>query len=143
MFGTSCPDFATRFFFSRTHEAGSPQLFLRYTAAALKLFSKENRTYMSAKAVEAPEVEANSSDFQSLEEKIYRTIELLKAAREAKSHAERDAKRLREQLEESEEETDVLRTELVSLRKEREEVRTRVEKMLKQIDVLTDAESES
>ena len=32
-------------------------------------------------------------------------------------------------------------SELVTLRKEREEVRTRVEKMLKQIDTLTSAES--
>jgi uncharacterized coiled-coil DUF342 family protein len=94
---------------------------------------------MSVKTLE-PEV-TTTTDFQSLEEKVYRTIELLKAAREAKGHAERDTARLREQLEEREAESDQLRTEVVSLRKEREEVRTRLEKMLKQIDLLTAAES--
>jgi chromosome segregation ATPase len=69
-------------------------------------------------------------DFPALEEKIYKTIELLKSA------AERDANRVREQLEQREEELEMLRSEVVSLRKEREEVRSRVEKMLKQIDAL-------
>ena len=78
----------------------------------------------------------SSEDFPALEEKIYKAIELLKSAREAKAMAERDANRLREQLEQREEEIDLLRSEMVSLRKEREEVRSRVERMLKQIDQL-------
>lgn len=99
---------------------------------------------MSVKALEEkPETDASNRDFQSLEDKIYRTIELLKAAREAKSHAERDLSRLRQQLKDRDEEADDLRSELVTLRKEREEVRTRVEKMLKQIDALTSAESQA
>ena len=89
---------------------------------------------MSANAVEmAP----STADFKSLEEKILRTIELLKSAREAKAVAERDATRLREQLNEREEEFESMRQELVSLRREREEVRSRVEKMLGQIESLT------
>ncbi len=89
---------------------------------------------MSANAVEmAP----STADFKSLEEKILRTIELLKSAREAKAVAERDATRLREQLNEREEEFETMRQELVSLRREREEVRSRVEKMLGQIESLT------
>ena len=97
---------------------------------------------MAVKTLE-PEVSTRAEDFHSLEEKIYRTIELLKAAREAKTTAERDAHRLRVQLEEREEETEQMRAELVTLRKEREDVRGRVEKMLKQIDALTAAESEA
>ena len=91
----------------------------------------------------APEVESNFSDddFHSLEAKVYKTIELLKSAREGKAAAERDAKRVREQLELREEEIDTLKGEVIALRKEREEVRTRVEKMLKQIDALTVEES--
>lgn len=86
---------------------------------------------MSANAVElAP----STADFKSLEEKILRTIELLKSAREAKAVAERDVTRLREQLNEREEEFDSMRQELVALRREREEVRSRVEKMLGQIE---------
>lgn len=81
-------------------------------------------------------VEATGNEFPVLEEKIYRTIELLKAAREAKTAAERDVARLREQLEVREEELDGLRNEMVTLRKEREEIRGRVEKMLRQMDAL-------
>jgi uncharacterized coiled-coil DUF342 family protein len=99
---------------------------------------------MSVKALEErPETETSAKDFQSLEDKIYRTIELLKAAREAKTHAERDVSRLRQQLKDQDQETHQMRAELVTLRKEREEVRTRVEKMLKQIDALTSAESQA
>jgi len=57
---------------------------------------------MSANAVEAAPA-PSTADFQSLEQKVLRTIELLKAAREAKATAERDATRLREQLNEREE----------------------------------------
>ena len=89
---------------------------------------------MSANAVEmAP----STADFKSLEEKILRTIELLKSAREAKAVAERDATRLREQVNEREEEFESMRQELVSLRREREDVRSRVEKMLGHIESLT------
>ena len=95
---------------------------------------------MPANVVEATSA-PSTADFKSLEEKVLRTIELLKSAREAKGAAERDAARLREQLEEREEEVGTLRQELVSLRREREEVRTRVEKMLGQIEALTAEES--
>jgi chromosome segregation ATPase len=94
---------------------------------------------MSVKAALIPEISAD--EFHSLEEKVYKTIELLKSARDAKSAAERDAARVREQLEIREEEVDSLKSEVIALRKEREEVRTRVEKMLKQIDELTAEES--
>jgi uncharacterized coiled-coil DUF342 family protein len=87
------------------------------------------------------EMDFSDNDFQSLETKIYKTIELLKSARDGKAAAERDVKRVREQLELREEEIDSLKGEVVALRKEREEVRTRVEKMLKQIDALTAEES--
>jgi hypothetical protein len=92
---------------------------------------------MSANAVElAP----STADFKSLEEKILRTIELLKSAREAKAVAERDVTRLREQLNEREEEFESMRHEVVALRREREEVRTRVEKMLGQIESIATEE---
>ena len=94
---------------------------------------------MPSNAVETPATPSNA-DFQSLEEKILRTIELLKVERAAKATAERAAARLREQLTEREEELDSVRAELVALRREREEVRTRVEKMLDQIESLTAAE---
>ena len=92
---------------------------------------------MSARALPELGSEVSSDEFQALEEKVYKTIELLKTAREAKAIAERDVSRLREQLEDREEEVDTMRKQIVSLRREREEVRGRVEKMLKQIDTLS------
>jgi predicted nucleic acid-binding Zn-ribbon protein len=92
---------------------------------------------MSLRMVEEVSTQVPADDFQALEDKIYRTIELYKSAQEARATAERDVKRLREQLEEREEEVEGLRREGVVLRKEREEIRVRIEKMLVQIDHMT------
>jgi chromosome segregation ATPase len=89
---------------------------------------------MSLRTVEEVSTQVPADDFQALEDKVYRTIELYKSAREARAIAERDAQRLREQLEEREEEVESMRRDMVGLRKEREEIRGRVEKMLAQID---------
>jgi uncharacterized protein YlxW (UPF0749 family) len=88
---------------------------------------------MSAKP-EALEFEVPADDFQALEEKVYRTVELLKSAREGKAVAERDGLRLREQLDARQEEVETLKRELLKLRKDREEVRSRVERMMRQIE---------
>ena len=95
------------------------------------------------KTVEEVSAEVPAEDFQALEEKVYRTIELYKAAKDARATAERDAKRLREQLEEREEENESLRRELVQLRKDREDIRGRVEKMLNQMESLTHEQAAS
>jgi predicted nucleic acid-binding Zn-ribbon protein len=98
---------------------------------------------MSVKTVEEVSAEVPAEDFQALEEKVYRTIELYKAAKEGRASAERDVKRLREQLEEREEENESLRRELVQLRKDREDIRGRVEKMLSQMESLTHEQAAS
>jgi predicted nucleic acid-binding Zn-ribbon protein len=89
---------------------------------------------MGLRSIEEVSTQVPAEDFQALEEKVYRTIELYKSAREARAVAERDVQHLREQLEEREEELETLRREMVAIRKEREDVRSRVEKMLSQID---------
>ena len=89
---------------------------------------------MNLRAVEEVSTQVPADDFQALEDKVYRTIEMYKAAREAKTAAERDVQRLKQQLRDREEETESLRREAVQLRKDREEVRRRVEKMMRQID---------
>lgn len=91
---------------------------------------------MSVKAEPELALEGSPNEFVSLEEKIYRTIELLKTAREGKSAAERDLARVREELESREEEMESLRQEIVSLKRDREEVKARVEKMLGQMDAI-------
>ena len=94
---------------------------------------------MSVKTVEEVSAQVPAEDFQALEEKIYRTIEMYKAARQAQATAERDAQRARQQLDEREQQLVTLRREAVQLRKEREEIRARVEKMLEQIETIAEA----
>jgi|SRR5271165_568888 len=98
---------------------------------------------MTVKAVEEVSAQVPTEDFQALEEKIYRTIELYKAAKEGRAAAERDVTRLREQLEEREEENETLRRELLQLRKDREDIRGRVEKMLTQMESLAQEQAAS
>lgn len=94
---------------------------------------------MALNAVERVAEQVPADDFRVLEEKIYRTIELYKASRQAQAAAERDVHRLRQQLEDREEELTRLRREAVQLKKEREEIRGRVEKMLEQIESIAEA----
>ena len=68
---------------------------------------------MSVRMAEGVSAQVPADDFQALEEKVYRTIELYKSGREARAAAERDAQRLRQQLEEREEELESLRREMV------------------------------
>ena len=98
---------------------------------------------MSVKALEEVSAQVPPEDFQALEEKVYRTIELYKAAKEARSTAERDVQRLREQLEQREEENDAMRKELVQLRKDREDIRGRVERMLSQMESVAQEQAAS
>ena len=94
---------------------------------------------MTLNAIDQVAEQVPADDFQALEDKIYRTIEMYKAARQAQTVAERDAQRLRQQMEDREEELVKLRREAVQLKKEREEIRGRVEKMLQQIESIAEA----
>jgi chromosome segregation ATPase len=80
--------------------------------------------------------EGTASDFQSLEEKIYRTIELLKAARAEKAAAQAELASLRDLLDAQAAETEAARRELQALQKERAEVRSRVERLLGDVDAI-------
>lgn len=93
---------------------------------------------MVLNAAEQVTDEVPADDFQALEDKIYRTIEMYKAARQAQAAAERDAQRVRMQLEERDEQLVALRREAVQLKKEREAIRGRVEKMLEQIESIAE-----
>lgn len=94
---------------------------------------------MASNAVEHVAQQVPADDFGALEEKVYRTIELYKAARQAQLTAERDTQRLRQQLQDRDEELTTLRRDVVQLKKEREEIRGRVEKMLAQIESIAEA----
>jgi chromosome segregation ATPase len=94
---------------------------------------------MASNVVEALAEQVPADDFQALERKVYRTIEMYKAARQAQAAAERDTQRLRQQLQDRDEELAALRRDSVQLKKEREEIRGRVEKMLEQIESIAEA----
>ncbi|HEY6768873.1 MAG TPA: hypothetical protein VI386_29310 [Candidatus Sulfotelmatobacter sp.] len=98
---------------------------------------------MGLKAVEALAEQVPADNFQALEEKIYRTIEMYKAARQGQAAAERDVQRVRQQLDEREEQLTSLRREVVQLRKDREEIRSRVERMLEQIESISEEQAAS
>lgn len=94
---------------------------------------------MALNAVQPIAEQVPADDFQTLEEKVYRTIEMYKASRQAHATAQNDNQRLRQQLQDRDEEIDGLRRETVQLKKEREEIRARVEKMLAQIESIAEA----
>ena len=73
---------------------------------------------MASNAIEHVTQQVPADDFQALEEKVYRTIELYKSARQAQANAERDTQRLRQQVEDRDEELTRLRRETVQLKKE-------------------------
>lgn len=75
-------------------------------------------------------------EFQALEQRVLRTVELIKHEREARAEAEAEVKRLREQLEKTNSDTSTLHVELAGLKQERESVKGRVDQMLKQLDEL-------
>lgn len=80
--------------------------------------------------------EGTAGDFHLLEEKIYRTIELLKTARTERAAAEQELATTREMLDAQAAETEAVRKELRTLQQERAEVRTRVEKLLGDVDAI-------
>ncbi|WP_213806646.1 hypothetical protein [Granulicella sp. dw_53] len=81
-----------------------------------------------------------SEEFQALEQKVLRAIEIVKREREARAEAEAEVASLRAQLEaQSVSQAEALSTaqsQLSTLNQERDAVRQRVEKMLQQMDEL-------
>jgi hypothetical protein len=75
-------------------------------------------------------------EFQALEQKVLRAVEIVKREREARAAAEAEVISLREQLETQLNSTIAVESELTTLNKERDAVRLRVEKMLQQMDEL-------
>jgi hypothetical protein len=75
-------------------------------------------------------------EFQALEQKVLRAVEIVKREREARAAAEAEVASLREQLDTQLNSTIAVEAELSTLAKERENVRLRVEKMLQQMDEL-------
>ncbi len=86
--------------------------------------------------------EGSAGDFQSLEDKVYRTIQLLKTARTERAAAAAENVLLQGQLEAKASENDVLRAQVQALQQERAEARTRIEKLLGEVDSILETEEE-
>ncbi len=85
-----------------------------------------------------------AADFQALEERVLRAVELLKAEREAHAAAgrrieelERHAAGLEQQIASHAEQGAKIQGELNQLQQERDHVRGRVERLLKHLDEFT------
>jgi chromosome segregation ATPase len=78
----------------------------------------------------------SADEFQALEQKVLKAVEIVKREREARAAAEAEVATLRAQLAEQQTLAAMTETELTTLTKEREAVRHRVEKMLQQMDEL-------
>lgn len=102
---------------------------------------------MSAAAIDMTAQGADtlaSADFQALEERVLRAVELLKAEREAHAAAnariadlERHSTELDRQLASRADEATRFESEIHHLQQERDQVRGRVERLLKHLDEFT------
>lgn len=75
-------------------------------------------------------------EFQALEQKVLRAVEIVRREREARIAAEAEVAALREQLDALASASNATQTQITTLNQEREAVRLRVEKMLQQMDEL-------
>ncbi len=75
-------------------------------------------------------------EFQALEEKVLRAVEIVKREREARAAAESEVANLKEQMEFQTLVAAEAQTSINTLNQERDQVRQRVEKMLEQMDQL-------
>jgi FtsZ-binding cell division protein ZapB len=83
----------------------------------------------------------NNHQFERLEEKMMKAIELFKKTQAEKKALEHENEKLKADAKEHAQGQHALDRELIALRKEREDVRERLEKLLERIDALTSPES--
>jgi len=76
------------------------------------------------------------NDFSALEERVLRTVEVVRRERHARAAAEERAARAESQLHEQVPIVEQLEKEVSLLRAERDHVRERVERLLAQLDAL-------
>ncbi len=80
--------------------------------------------------------------FERLEEKLLKAIELFKRTQAEKRALEQEVEKLRAESRERAQDNSAMEREVIALRREREEVRSRVEKLLERIDALTNPEEQ-
>ena len=84
-----------------------------------------------------------NEQFERLEEKLLRVIELFKRTQTEKRALEQEVEKQKVESKERAQALSAMERELIALRREREDVRARVEKLLARIDALTTSDSEN
>jgi len=91
----------------------------------------------TAAAVQDQELPLAADDFSALEQRVLRTVELLKTERAARAAAEQRIEELEFRVLELKEQNDNSTAQIEALQQERVAVRGRVERLLKQLDDIT------
>ena len=91
---------------------------------------------MTTTAVKDEELTLAPDTFSALEQRVVRTIELLRAEREQRASLEKQLSNTKEELELHVLEMADLRHQLAELNKERDAVRQRVERLLENLDAI-------
>ncbi|GAA3755690.1 hypothetical protein [Terriglobus aquaticus] len=73
-------------------------------------------------------------EFQALEQRVLRTVELIRKERELRVSAEQEVAALKELLDHASNENSELNNQVLALREERTQVKNRVDAMLQQMD---------
>jgi len=92
---------------------------------------------MSTLALNETELPIAADDFNALEQRVLRAVELLKAERQARATAEQNATTLQQLLDEESASLAKAQEQIKAFEQERETVRQRVERLLNQLDEIT------
>jgi len=91
----------------------------------------------TAAAIQEPELPLAADDFSALEQRVLRTVELLKTERDARTAAEQRIAALEHKVQQLSEQNSTASAQIETLEQERETVRVRVERLLKHLDEIT------
>ncbi|QNI31386.1 hypothetical protein H7849_20240 [Alloacidobacterium dinghuense] len=92
---------------------------------------------MSTVALKDAELPISADDFNALEQRVLRTVELLKQEREARAMAEQNANTLQQLLDEQSAQLTKVQEQVKAFEQERETVRQRVERLLNQLEEIS------
>jgi chromosome segregation ATPase len=92
---------------------------------------------MSTLALNDAELNLTADDFNALEQRVLRTVDLLKKEREARATAEQNASTLQQLLDEQSAQLSKVQEQVKAFEQERETVRQRVERLLNQLDEIS------
>jgi chromosome segregation ATPase len=84
-----------------------------------------------------------NDQLQKLEDKLTKAVEVFKRTHAERHALQQEVDRLRAELKERPKRLDALEHDLQVLRRERDEVRTRIEKLIGQIETLTNGTTEA